>query len=94
AGKLLAFDNVGFAQTFYISKFYEVIQEVPGVIGVNITEFSCKKETPPVISKDGKIILEKYEIAIMPNDPGDKNYLNGVWVKKDKSDAMVNPFVH
>jgi hypothetical protein len=37
---LLAFDAVSFTQTLYISKVYEVIQEIDGVAGVSITTFS------------------------------------------------------
>jgi len=37
---LLAFDNLDFNQTLYISKLYEVIQEIDGVAGVNITRFA------------------------------------------------------
>ncbi|MEI9971358.1 MAG: hypothetical protein WDO73_04480 [Ignavibacteriota bacterium] len=40
AATLLAFDNVDFGQTIYLSKFYEVMEQVPGVLYVNITEFS------------------------------------------------------
>jgi hypothetical protein len=37
---LLAFDALNFNQTLYISKVYEVIQEIEGVAGVSITTFS------------------------------------------------------
>ncbi len=37
---LLAFDNVDFGQTLYISNLYEVIQEIDGVLGVNILTFA------------------------------------------------------
>ena len=37
---LLAFDATGFNQTLYISKIYEVIQEIGGVAGVSITTFA------------------------------------------------------
>jgi hypothetical protein len=36
----LAFDTLNFGQTLYISKIYEVIQEIDGVAGVNITTFA------------------------------------------------------
>jgi hypothetical protein len=40
--RLFAFDNVEFGQTVYISKVYEVIQEIDGVVGVSITKFARK----------------------------------------------------
>src|SRR5262249_45130443 len=36
AGHLLAFDQVDFAQTIYLSKFYEAIEAIDGVAFVNI----------------------------------------------------------
>ena len=39
AGRLLAFDNVDFGQTIYLSKFYEAIEAINGVDFVNISEF-------------------------------------------------------
>jgi Baseplate J-like protein len=39
AGQLLAFEQVDFAQTVYLSKFYEAIETVEGVKHVTITEF-------------------------------------------------------
>ena len=40
AGQLLDFGNVDFGQSLYVSRFYDVIQDVDGVTYVNITEFS------------------------------------------------------
>lgn len=37
---LLAFENVEFGQTLYISRFYDAIQDIEGVLGVNITRFA------------------------------------------------------
>ena len=39
AGQLLAFEQVNFAQTVYLSKFYEAIETVEGVDHVTISEF-------------------------------------------------------
>lgn len=39
---LFAFDNVEFGQTVYISKLYEVIQDIDGVLGVTISKFTRK----------------------------------------------------
>jgi predicted phage baseplate assembly protein len=38
---LLAFDALNFNQTIYISKIYEVIQEIDGVAGLNIATFAA-----------------------------------------------------
>jgi uncharacterized phage protein gp47/JayE len=38
---LWSFEQVGFGEPLFISKAYEVIQEVPGVAGVNITRFTA-----------------------------------------------------
>lgn len=39
AGDLLAFANVDFAETLYLSKFYEAIEAIAGIEFVTITEF-------------------------------------------------------
>jgi len=44
---LFAFDNVSFGQTVYISRVYEVIQDLPGVLGVSITKFARKDAFDP-----------------------------------------------
>jgi predicted phage baseplate assembly protein len=44
--QLFAFDNVVFGQTVYLSKVYEVIQELTGVQGVVISTFARKDSTP------------------------------------------------
>jgi hypothetical protein len=45
--KLFAFDNVDFGQTMYISKVYEVIQDLPGVQGAVISTFARKDTYDP-----------------------------------------------
>jgi hypothetical protein len=85
--KLLAFDNVDFAQTIYLSKFYEAIEAIEGVAYVTINEFGPGK-TPPgddFISKDGKIVLKENEIPVIPSDPGDSDYAGGIKVVQDIS---------
>jgi uncharacterized phage protein gp47/JayE len=37
---LLAFENVEFGQALYISRFYDAIQDIDGVLAVNITKFA------------------------------------------------------
>jgi hypothetical protein len=45
--QLLAFDNVDFGQRIFISKVYEVIQEVEGVQGVVISTFARQDPNNP-----------------------------------------------
>lgn len=64
---LLAFDAVDFAQILYLSKFYEAIEEIDGVKGVNISEFRTNDEMPSIIHVEGKIILGSNEIPEIPS---------------------------
>jgi hypothetical protein len=75
---LLAFDVVDFAQTLYLSKFYEAIEEIDGVRGVNISEFRRFDEPAASIHADGKIVLGSNEIPEIPAD--DPDYAQGVKV--------------
>jgi baseplate J-like protein len=68
AAVLLAFDNVGFGQSIYLSKFYEVSEAVPGVLYVNVTEFRRGDKATPVIEPTGKIELASNEVATAPAD--------------------------
>lgn len=56
---VLAFDNLTFNQTLYISKLYDVIQDIDGVAGVNITKFvrvpAVSPSTP--LPTDGKLVF-------------------------------------
>lgn len=85
AGQLLAFDNVDFGQILYVSRFYDVIQEVEGVTYVNITEF----RRDPVRSDEapqstGKIELRENEIPSPPDLPA---YQGGIQVIEIKTTA-------
>jgi Baseplate J-like protein len=75
---LLAFDAVDFAQILYLSKFYEAIEEIDGVKGVNISEFRRFDEAPATIHIDGKIVLSSNEIPEIP--AADPDYAKGVKV--------------
>jgi hypothetical protein len=68
AAALLAFDNVTFGQTIYLSKFYEASEGVPGVQFVNITEFRRGDEPPGTIESTGFIRLASNEVATIPLD--------------------------
>jgi hypothetical protein len=84
---LLAFDNVDFGCTIYLSKFYEAIEAIEGVDYVTITEFRREDTTSEEHWKTGKIILKENEIPVIPSDPEDSDYAGGINVEKDiKSD--------
>ncbi|MBP1468101.1 baseplate J/gp47 family protein [Candidatus Chloroploca sp. M-50] len=73
AGKLLAFERVDFAQTIYLSKFYEAIEAIDGVSYVTITGFS--RDIPRAGNGDGLIKLGANELPCIPGDP---NYTTGI----------------
>jgi hypothetical protein len=70
AAELLAFDNVDFGQTVYLSKFYEVGEAIAGVLYMNITEFR-RGDTPKslAVMESGKIELASNELPKVPDDP-------------------------
>ena len=78
SAKLLAFDNVDFAQTIYLSKFYEAIEAVEGVEYVTINEFRCQDDTAGSVEPSGKIVLNDNEIPIVP--AGETSYTKGIQV--------------
>lgn len=84
AGQLLAFDNVDFGQSLYVSRFYDVIQEVDGVTYVNITEFRREDDKALLLPQSGKIELRANEIPSPSNRP---NYQGGIQVKVAKTTA-------
>ena len=55
--KLLAFENVDFQQTVYLSKFYEAIEAIDGVAFVNISEFRREGQPAGFVEPSGKIEL-------------------------------------
>ena len=78
----MAFANVDFGKTLYLSKFYEAMEALEGVEYVTMTEFRREGQaTPP----DGKLVLGAGEIPRipggMPDDPvGDRDYAKGIKV--------------
>ncbi len=76
---LLAFDAVDFAQILYLSKFYEAIEAIDGVKGVNISEFRRVDEAAATIHVDGKIVLGSNEIPEIP--AGETDYTKGAKVR-------------
>jgi hypothetical protein len=77
--QLLAFENVSFQQTVYLSKFYEAIEAIDGVAFVNISEFRREGQLPDVVEPSGKIELGAHEIPTVPGD--DPAYGGGLRVK-------------
>jgi hypothetical protein len=75
---LLAFDEVDFGQTIYLSKFYEAIEAIKGVDHVTIQEFRSQTEFEDKAKSEakgelalGKIELSASEIPIVPHDDAD-----------------------
>lgn len=81
---LLAFENVDFGQTLYISKFYEALEDVEGVEYITITEFRREDTKKDEHFKSGKIELKENEIPVVPADPGDEDYAGGIKVINDR----------
>ena len=84
AGRLLAFDNVDFAQTIYLSKFYEAIEAIDGVDFVNISEFRRKEAPADTVEPEGKIVLLAHQIPTIPAD--DPAYAGGIRVLLEGGD--------
>jgi hypothetical protein len=78
AATLLAFDNVSFGQTIYLSNFYEVSESIAGVLYVNVTEFRRGDSATPAVEPSGKIGLAASEVPIVPSD--DAAYAAGIRV--------------
>ncbi|MFE5923814.1 putative baseplate assembly protein [Streptomyces sp. NPDC056468] len=70
AAELLAFDRVDFGDTVHLSRFYDRIQDVPGVDFVNITEFRRGDSPQPLIAQHGTIELGPHEVPMVPDAPG------------------------
>jgi predicted phage baseplate assembly protein len=77
AAALLAFDNVSFGQTIYLSNFYQASETIPGVLYVNVTEFRRGDIATPAVQPSGKIALAANEVPIVPTDAA---YAGGIQV--------------
>jgi phage-related baseplate assembly protein len=65
--QVLAFDRVSFGQVVYLSKFFEAIEAVDGVAGVNITEFTRPGQDPAVsVPPTGKLVLGDRQLPRIP----------------------------
>jgi predicted phage baseplate assembly protein len=76
ADALLAFDEVDFGETLYLSRFYDAIQSTAGVRFANIIEFKQTGQKDKVESR-GQINLLENQIPIPPSD---KLYSSGIQV--------------
>ncbi|MEU0405898.1 baseplate J/gp47 family protein [Streptomyces sp. NPDC006197] len=83
--ELLAFDRVDFGEKIYLSRFYEHIQNVPGVVSLRITEFrrADPRADPmlPLIEPLGTIELGPHEVPIIPASP---EYAAGLKAETDE----------
>ena len=80
--KLLAFENVDFQQTVYLSKFYEAIEAIDGVAFVNISEFRREGQPSGFVEALGKIELGPHEIPTVPSD--NPEYTGGLRVELEE----------
>ena len=80
--RLLAFENVDFQQTVYLSKFYEAIEAIDGVAFVNIREFRRAGQPSGFVEPAGKIELGPHEIPTLPSD--DPEYTGGLRVRLEE----------
>ncbi len=63
-------DNFSFGQTVYLSPLYAAAMAVPGVQSVHITNFQRQDDIiDPAPQDDGKLELDRLEIARLDNDP-------------------------
>jgi hypothetical protein len=66
-GALLRFENLEFNQPLYISKLYEVIQDVEGVLFVNITRFARDAgDVERALPVDGKLSFGSSDAGELP----------------------------
>lgn len=62
-------DNFTFGQTVYLSPIYAAAQDVPGVDSVDVTIFGRLGSTDKTPLRDGRLPLNRLEIARLDNDP-------------------------
>jgi Baseplate J-like protein len=72
AASVLAFDAVRFGQQVYLSRFYEVVEAVEGVLYANVTEFRRGDAPPdaPAIEPSGVIAIDAHELPRAPLGDG------------------------
>jgi len=70
-------DNLTFGQTLYLSTYYAAAQAIPGIRTVKITKFQRQGHDSDETINSGKLVLNRFEIARLDNDPNYKE--NGVF---------------
>ncbi|MCK4764134.1 MAG: baseplate J/gp47 family protein [Candidatus Aminicenantes bacterium] len=81
ATALLAFENVDFGQTYYISKYYEAIEAIEGVAYITVTEFRREDTDTAQHLESGQILLANNEVPVIPSETGDEAYSSGICVE-------------
>jgi hypothetical protein len=76
---LLAFENVSFQQTLYLSKLYEAMEAIDGVAFVNIEESRREGQAAGFVEPSGRIELGAHEIPTVPGD--DPAYADGLRIE-------------
>jgi hypothetical protein len=61
-------DNFSFGQTVYLSPLYDAAQSVAGVDSVQINTFQRLHQNDNTALADGKLNLDRLEIAQLDND--------------------------
>lgn len=78
---LLAYQNVTFGKTIYLSKIYESVEAIPGVYAATVTEFRrpalmvahplinrrIPLQPPPMVAPDGRVQPGDFEIPVLGN---------------------------
>lgn len=62
-------DNFTFGETVYLSPLYAAAQAVDGVEAVDITKFQRRDDPGTTALDEGKLLLERLEVARLNNDP-------------------------
>ncbi|MFI6324351.1 baseplate J/gp47 family protein [Nonomuraea sp. NPDC050556] len=77
AGGLLDFASVDFGQVLYLSKVYEAIEAVPGIVFANVTEFRLDRQPPGTVEPTGRLALGPNEIPVGGHTGGIKLTIEG-----------------
>ena len=78
AASLVDFANVDFGQPLYLSKLYELVEEVPGVLAANVTRFRRSDRTASV-----NLLLSRIPAAVMKAVPDLMSRLTNIDVAAD-----------
>ncbi len=62
-------DNFSFGESVYLSRLYAAAQRVPGVASVHITKFQRQGRRDDKVLAEGRLELNRLEIARLDNDP-------------------------